>query len=751
MRNILVLIGPPYSGKSTFVKDNNLEDYTISLDNLRVMFSGRTIDAGGNLIINDSRSQGKVIDTFNSILETRLNQGLFTVVDNTNLDNKSLIKIYNYSKSHGYNLYFKDFREVSLDILLERKDGRLDSYINKSTLLRLVEKGKKLIVSNKFKEIQDLKDIKDSSGPNLLENLESEYKSIYFIGDIHGCLEPLKEFMDINYNKDSLYIFTGDYIDRGENHKGVLRLLYEKQREGNIILLEGNHEKWLRFYSNNSLDKIRSKEFNSNTLPELRDPVNGVYTVKESKSFVNKLKIYSYIEFHGKIIFASHGGVSKIRNSISNYKSKSANYYISGSGNYGDLLELYNTQNQSPDFIVHGHRNIDDNPGDGKYINLEGRIDTGGELRYVEFKYEDKEVKVIRGSVNSEFDYKVLPSRLISNLDNSSLVNSKVLSNGTVSYFINREVFTGRKWDNLNVKARGLFIYKDTTDIAARSYDKFFNIGELTTKFPDLTELGLTLPLVGYEKGNGYLGIVSWNKVKDELIICSKSTNEGTYAEYFQGMIFDYIDKVKLVDYLKINNVSFVFEVISPSWDPHVINYKRDELILLDVIKNEFKLSKLDYNELIEIHKEITLGKSNFRCKKLLYKFDTLNELTETIKSIKSHEIEGLVIEDSNNKMIKYKNSWFMVKRILREYDKRLRKGIPLSTEGIKNKLITQGYVKGLGSEEVKSKLEYTEILSIDDIHELVEFTENTSSRLDTNDFIKEFDTLMNELIRRNE
>ena len=37
MKKLLLLRGAPASGKSTFIKENNLEPYVISSDNLRLM------------------------------------------------------------------------------------------------------------------------------------------------------------------------------------------------------------------------------------------------------------------------------------------------------------------------------------------------------------------------------------------------------------------------------------------------------------------------------------------------------------------------------------------------------------------------------------------------------------------------------------------------------------------------------------------------------------------------------------------
>lgn len=69
------------------------------------------------------------------------------------------------------------------------------------------------------------------------------------IGDIHGCYNELKKLMDnlileevYNPETDRL-IFLGDYIDRGENPRMVIRYVRNLQENNpNVIALMGNHE-----------------------------------------------------------------------------------------------------------------------------------------------------------------------------------------------------------------------------------------------------------------------------------------------------------------------------------------------------------------------------------------------------------------------------------------------------------------------------------------------------------------------------
>jgi serine/threonine protein phosphatase 1 len=68
---------------------------------------------------------------------------------------------------------------------------------------------------------------------------------IYVIGDIHGCLEKLKDLMskiDIDRQNDTL-IFIGDYIDRGRFSKEVVDYILQLQSKyKNLVCLLGNHE-----------------------------------------------------------------------------------------------------------------------------------------------------------------------------------------------------------------------------------------------------------------------------------------------------------------------------------------------------------------------------------------------------------------------------------------------------------------------------------------------------------------------------
>ncbi|WP_375262325.1 metallophosphoesterase family protein [Palleronia sp.] len=77
---------------------------------------------------------------------------------------------------------------------------------------------------------------------------------LYAVGDLHGCAEHLDRIVAaINADakargqEESAVVFLGDYVDRGEDSRGVLLRLFEASRDmpGNVVSLMGNHEKMM--------------------------------------------------------------------------------------------------------------------------------------------------------------------------------------------------------------------------------------------------------------------------------------------------------------------------------------------------------------------------------------------------------------------------------------------------------------------------------------------------------------------------
>jgi serine/threonine protein phosphatase 1 len=75
----------------------------------------------------------------------------------------------------------------------------------------------------------------------------------YAIGDIHGCIEPLRALLDrvrddaaAHAAPRNVVIYLGDYVDRGTHSRGVIDLILSEPLAGfERVYLKGNHEESL--------------------------------------------------------------------------------------------------------------------------------------------------------------------------------------------------------------------------------------------------------------------------------------------------------------------------------------------------------------------------------------------------------------------------------------------------------------------------------------------------------------------------
>lgn len=264
--------------------------------------------------------------------------------------------------------------------------------------------------------------------------------------------------------------------------------------------------------------------------------------------------------------------------------------------------------------------------------------------------------------------YSIPKDSTISSLEESPFISVKALPNGIRSFNFKKEVFFGNKFDELNIKARGLFVYDDNT-IACRSYDKFFNVyinNSAHDTYSDFQDTNIknvkdkiTFPVSVYLKYNGYLGLLSWNKNTNDWLIASKSTTEKDFAKWFRnilakkGILNDTIKK-----YIIDNNVTLIFEVIDIINDPHIIEYQESTCILLDIIKNDLNNQFIPYSELVNLSEQWGI-----ECKKLIATINSYDDLYNFLIKYESinypEHIEGFVICDFKGYMIKYKTYYY--------------------------------------------------------------------------------------------
>ena len=103
MRNLIILDGIPASGKSTWVKKNELEQFTVSSDALRLLCAGIEYDLEGRQRISQ-KADKKVWNELYSIVENRMKDGQLTVVDATHISEKSISEYKKLAKKYNYRI-----------------------------------------------------------------------------------------------------------------------------------------------------------------------------------------------------------------------------------------------------------------------------------------------------------------------------------------------------------------------------------------------------------------------------------------------------------------------------------------------------------------------------------------------------------------------------------------------------------------------------------------------------------------------
>ena len=247
------------------------------------------------------------------------------------------------------------------------------------------------------------------------------------------------------------------------------------------------------------------------------------------------------------------------------------------------------------------------------------------------------------------------------------------------SFSFSPKVFYKGSWDDINVKARGLFVNNRTGDVVARSYDKFFNVGEREETQIDNILKNVQYPVTVYVKENGYLGVTGYDAQEDRVFIASKSTPEGDFADNFKRMMGEHFGGVgleRLKRFMRDTESSFVFEVIDPVFDPHIIEYEEEKLVLLDVIHRAPEFDKLAYDGLKVVSKDFNLPHKEHALtfgdeRSLRGWYDSLGDMG---KKFKGKHLEGFVLEDANGFQTKIKLPYYSFWKQMRSFKDRLVK-----------------------------------------------------------------------------
>ena len=699
MRILLLLRGSASCGKSTWIAQHGLKPFALSADDIRLLCQSPVMLPDGTQGISQD-NDATVWKTLFAILEVRMQRGDFTVIDATNSKTSEMNRYKEMCDTYRYRIYCVDFTDIPIQEVKRRNANR-----------EVVKRVPEAVIDNMYARFRTQKipsgikvirpDELDTVWTRLFDM--SSYKRVHHIGDIHGCNTALQKYLADNggIKDDEMYIFIGDYIDRGLENVEVVEFLMSIMGRKNVLMLEGNHERWLWHWANDTTG--RSKEFELITRPQL--DAAGL-DKKQVRQLYRKFGQCAYYRYDDRIFLVTHAGLSTLPENISFVATEQM---IKGVGSYNDfevIAESFFDTTPQNCYQIHGHRNTKQLPVqvNDRVFNLEGQVEYGGCLRCVQVDGEGihcvevpnevyKTPEILHEQAVTESDI----ADVIMALRQNKYIQEKKYGNIS-SFNYTDKAFYDRVWDAQTTKARGLYLDTMKGKVVARAYDKFFNVNERPETRFDMLQHKLQFPVTAYVKENGFLGIASYNEYEDALFLASKSTIDSQYAGYFQEMVRrkvtpEHLEELKA--YCKEHEVSFVFECVDMENDPHIIEYPESRLFLLDIVYNKMEFRKYGYEDMCNVAGRLGLEPKERAAQLANWQefFDWYYDVLEEDYEYKGRRIEGFVIEDSAGYMTKLKLTYYNFWKFMRSVShEAIRKGYISRTSALTTPIANEYY-----------------------------------------------------------
>lgn len=626
MRMLYILQGMPGSGKSSFIKSNHLQPYTLNLDEIRNMFDTPTYfldDLHQTRGFVDQTNHKEVMNTFYNMLFNRFKKQETTIIDATNLKPKNLNEIIAFSKHFMYEYKIVRIGEdLSLSELLYRNKSRGIYSIPDEKLTSMYESYKQirlLDTENVINSHEMLDDLRVTA-----TDITDQYQDFQVIGDVHSSASTLKELLK-NFSNKRLYIFCGDYFDRGTEHYETLLFLESLMKKENVVFLTGNHDVHLYNYILSSTKKvlgndkydvsITGKDFKADTLKIFE---KNKVSIKRIKDFFSKLQDVFYFKFHEKTFLVSHAGLNNQQvDMIDRFKLMDSDFFIKGVGNYSyDIDKEYQANWNNNDYPIqfHGHRNaflhdifrLTTSVLPESYLpmyNLEQKVERGGKIGSVLVEFSEKIIvkdvsvkTLVYNYALPVFDKNSIPGDMQNVLAQSPYIKKENLDNNCNAFHIqNIDKISLKEFNSLTVNS-DLLIMDESEHIILKSPTHVFDLDhsnmtrkeEVANYFKNYFSDILVVPeLNGVELQIGY------QKNLDALII--KSDNPKKYnaaITAFSNYLYESNHNLKdLKTFIKKEkgNATYIFKVVFSSSNNNII-------YLTDIIDNNSLISDNSIN-----------------------------------------------------------------------------------------------------------------------------------------------------------
>lgn len=315
--SVVVLIGSSGSGKSTFAREHFAPFETLSSDYFR------------GLVSNDENDQTATIQAFDAlryVAGKRLEAGLLTVIDATNVQSEARAGWVRLAREHDV-LPVAIVLDVSEAVCVERNEHRTDRVFGVHVIHRQqdqLRRSMRSLTKEGFRKVHVLRGVDEIAAATivmepLLNDLRHETGPFDAIGDVHGCRSELETLLtelgytlerdnegrpvDASHPDSRRVVFLGDLVDRGPDTPGVLRLAMGMVRNGHALAVPGNHEAKL-------LRALRGKQVQ--TTHGLAESL--LQLAAETQAFRNEVAAFadglvSHLVLDGGNLVVSHAGL----------------------------------------------------------------------------------------------------------------------------------------------------------------------------------------------------------------------------------------------------------------------------------------------------------------------------------------------------------------------------------------------------------------------------------------------------------
>lgn len=696
---LVVLCGPSGSGKSTFCKKYFDPSEIISSDALRVQILGfRPWTPDFSFSPYRAADLSAVFMVMENIAKIRLNAGLTTVIDSTNLSQGDRTYWFKLAQQYDRPVLCVFFNQEETHLLSVNKQR--ETPVPEKILLSQIKAFDKVCKYPQANHTDEFVFAK-----NILP-----HNNIDVVGDLHGLLPEFKALAEkLGWNTDTwthsqpnrMFLFLGDVVDRGFYSCELLDLVMSLVKQGKAIFICGNHDKKLLKFL------LAAKEKQVKDWPSLANAKTGCDLLKsKTEDQINAIisflrnSSWEYTCVDDECAF-THGDIKQFDKQI---LSSTAIY---GESVYGEKSECDSEYQRSYEAglskhtLIHGHLpqssvqnnvfSLDDEAFEGGYLmalpldKLKSHPSWNSANQLQAFT----EV-VVRQKSDFAFTEKVSPELFslvkgLRHLKKEGLVFSQEDSTGLLEvYKYTPRVHWDRLWNTSQwlKKSRGLVLDKSGA-IVAHSFDKCFNYLE--------ENAGADVPddekVYQVEKLNGFLGVISKHPFRHGPLINTSGAIEGPYTQIIKkhlpsGQIS------KLMKFFSSSKMSLLFEVLDPEEnEAHIVRYAPEQFGLYLIGARGLTLDSeiLTEEELDSIAKDLGFKRPSWR----------IVPFKEAVASARSDKGEGFMLRRLDGKVIcKIKSeNYLATKLISRLSDKKIEHMYKNPNDFIKSKGIEEEFV----------------------------------------------------------